>query len=287
MTLFDRYVVVDWSAKARPATGADSIWIADLAGTGQSVLHNPPTRSAAMSLVEAIADDASTTRTLLGFDASLGYPSGTAALFGLDGVPWAAMWRRLAELVGDDDRNRNDRFRAAATLNAAAGGSAPGPFWGAPSDAFEPVLRRTKPAAFPVDEFRLVERTLMTLGMRPKSCWQLLGAGSVGGQTMTLLPRLARIVDRVAVWPFSTGVRVPDGPLVVAEVWPSMFVDRSDRPGGQVLDAAQVTSTAQALRAADRAGELAGWFTPEVSDPCAVVAEEGWILGVATRKPPG
>ncbi|NNE11450.1 MAG: cobalamin biosynthesis protein CbiG [Ilumatobacter sp.] len=276
MTLFDRYVVVDWSASATPTTGANSIWIAVLDTTGEPRLHNPATRSQALDLVDDLLD--SNGRSLVGVDAALGYPSGTAALFGLDGVPWLATWRRIAELVTDDAANRNNRFAAAATLNAATG-APEGPFWGAPSDAFEPVLQRTKPPSFPVAEFRAVELALRRRGLHPKSCWQLLGAGSVGGQTLTLLPGLVRLLERVAVWPLTTGLRPPTADVdVVAEIWPSMFV-RSAAPGW-VLDAAQVAGTAEACRRADRSGDLVRWLTPSTPDAATVEREEGWILGV-------
>ena len=279
MTLFDRYVVVDWSAASTPTTGNNSIWIADLVDGAESTLHNPPTRhQAAQHLTDVLSGGRE--RVLVGVDASLGYPAGTAALFGLDGTPWRALWASIADLSTDDERNRNNRFEVAADLNHR-GGADEGPLWGCPHERFAPALRRTKPPTFPVGEFRLVEARLRTAGHYPKSCWQLLGAGSVGSQTMTLLPILHSVLDRVSVWPFTTGLSTPVEParVVIAEVWPSMFVRAA--PIGMVLDAAQVAGTAAALRDADRAGVLPDWFSPHCTpiERARVESEEGWILG--------
>lgn len=282
--LFDRYVVVDWSASATPNTGRDSIWVADLGAAGSPALHNPSTRAQAASILEELTTGAGRDRVLIGLDAGLGYPSGTADLFGLAGSPWAAMWGAVTERMVDDDRNRNNRFEVASAFNLLAfdrsGGDARGPFWGCPSDRFGETLGRTKPSSFPLAEYREVEQRLRSTGRHPKSCWQLLGAGSVGSQTLTLLPILHRLLDRVDVWPFTTGLRLPDGDqrVVVAEIWPKMFV--TEIPLGTVPDAAQVSGTAEALRMADRAGELADWFEPSATDRLAVEREEGWILGV-------
>ena len=142
------------------------------------------------------------------------------------------------------------------------------------------MLCRKKPAVFPVPEYRLVEARLRAASASPKSVWQLLGAGSVGGQTLTLLPVLRRLLGRTEVWPFTTGLQVPCSAtrIVVAEVWPSWFV--REIPPAMVRDAAQVAGTATSLAAADAAGGLASWFAPSVDDAEPVVREEGWILGV-------
>lgn len=276
--LFDRVVAVDWSASATPNRGADSIWIADRRSGQRTELSNPATRSAAERELLDIIDGPE--RTLIGVDASLGYPDGSASHLGLSGYPpWRSMWSAVAGLAVDDERNRNNRFEVAATLNRG-GQAAEGPFWGCPTDALAPALRRTKPGAFEVPEYRSVEELLRSKGHYPKSGWQLFGAGSVGGQTLTLLPILQRVLDRVDVWPFETGLRVPeaDARNVVVEIWPSWFV--RDIPAGMIVDAAQVAGTVDAVWEADEVGELSNWFEPRVDDAEAIEREEGWILGV-------
>jgi hypothetical protein len=225
----------------------------------------------------------------LAIDVALGYPAGSATLLALDGpTPWRSMWDAIAAALTDDERNRNNRFEVAAGLNIRAGGG-PGPFWGCPTDDHAPALTRTKPPpSHAVSDHRLTEHRLRAGGLRPASVWQLFGAGSVGGQTLTAIPMLRRLLasgdhpQRRVVWPFTTGLEVPvigPGCTVVSEIWPSRFL--GEGAAGSVKDAAQVAATAGALRRADRSGELVTWFAPAVdSDEVrTVVDEEGWVLG--------
>ena len=285
--LFDRFVAVDWSAASRPVTGADSIWIAvlDDGPFAEPVLANPRTRRLAERALRDLHDPG--LRTLVAVDASLGYPAGTAAWFGLDGpAPWSATWTHVAGHLRDDDTNANDRFAFAAALNRRRGGD--GPFWGCPRVTPIDGLAARKPATFPLPEFRRVEQRLRAAGRRPASGWQLLGAGSVGSQTLTLLPVLHRLVasatsagGTVEVWPFTTGLTAPSvrpGTTVIAETWPTAYdLDLSGHP---VRDAAQVAGVVRRLCDADRAGRLASWFTPDVApdERRAAEREEGWVL---------
>jgi len=50
MSLFDGYLMVDWSAAGTPRTGKDSIWIAFLAD-GELRLENPSMRVTAEALI--------------------------------------------------------------------------------------------------------------------------------------------------------------------------------------------------------------------------------------------
>lgn len=273
--MFDRCVAVDWSAAATPRTGANSIWIAD-ADPGGDALDNPSTRLVAEQRLRRIITEAraSGERLLIGIDVSLGYPRGTATALQLSGdQPWRAMWDAVCSELVDDDRNHNNRFEVAAALNARLPGE--GPFWGAPSEL--PHLRRTKPETSPLPEFRVCEERLRARGRSPKSVWQLLGVGSVGSQTLTVIPMLRRLIDDLGagVWPLTTGaVRPDDTPIVIAEVWPAMF-DVEVREG-EVLDAAQVRTVARALLAVDESS-----FGPELTadERRLVEREEGWVLG--------
>lgn len=283
MTLFDRHIVVDWSARNAPTTGADSIWIAHRDERGTTTFSNPPTRHAAVRELEDLLTAGSGRRTLLAVDASLGYPSGSAAWFGLEGSPpWRAMWQTLERELVDDDRNRSNRFEVAADLNRR-GGDRPAPFWGRHAANEIVGLTVTKPASFPVDEYRTCDALLRSAGAHPASPWQLLGVGSVGSQSLTLIPVLERLRRRhgAEVWPLSTGLSVPEvgpGSVVIAEIWPTAF--DVDLPIHWVRDAAQVYGVARRLADADREGALGSWFTPVVDDASPIEREEGWILGI-------
>jgi hypothetical protein len=286
VAVFDRYVVVDWSANSAPKLGRDSIWIA-VRDSGDVRIDNLPTRAAAedflVELLLARPDDP----TLIGVDFSLGYPTGTAAALGLQGDAWEATWGLLVEQVVDDRRNVNNRFAVAAALNCRLT-AGPAPFWGCPRSHATATLPTTKPVDTEVvPQWRHVEQVLRRQGRRPFSAWQLLGAGAVGSQSIlgiAMIERLRRrVVDRIEVWPFTTGARRPqvsDGVVVVAEVWPSLIeVEAVD---GVVRDAAQVGALAEWLADTDSSGALGDYFSPTLTDRLAAVvtAEEGWVLGV-------
>lgn len=290
--MFDRFVVVDWSANSTPKHGRDSIWIAVADADGVRVA-NPATRAEAERRLHDVVDAGGGTRTLIGVDVSLGCPAGTAAALGLDvGDPWRSTVEALSSLITDDDRNVNNRFAVAAELNGRMTGG-PGPFWGCPPTAASATLAPTKPSRFaPVAEWRTVETVLRSHGRRPFSVWQLLGAGAVGGQSLLGIPVVHRLMrrwpDRVAVWPTTTGLAVPElsaGSVVIAEVWPSMMepmmVDTSD-VGDMVRDEVQVRTTVAWMVALSASGAFAALFAPAVPDAARriVEREEGWVLGV-------
>jgi hypothetical protein len=282
--LFDRIVVVDWSASSSPTTGADSVWIA-VADADGIELSNPSTRRAALAEVATAANSVGS--TLIGVDFSLGFPRGTAEALGLVGRPWRAMWELLGSDISDDDRNRNNRFAVASSLNAAVANGAAGPFWGCPPAQRTDHLTSTKPpreVRWP-PEWRHVETRLRDEGLRPFSAWQLLGAGAVGSQSLVGIAALERLRsnlgERLCVWPFDTGLAAPtDADVVVAEVWPSRWPVTV--PSDMVKDAAQVQVTAQRLVDMNTEGTLGALFAPlvESSQLDEVLGEEGWVLGV-------
>lgn len=298
--MFDRIVVVDWSAHSSPKVGADSIWMAidhrDSVVPDQVVVENPATRAAASARLTAIVEAAVDSTTLIGVDFSLGYPVGTARALGCSGPPWSALWMLLTDSIVDDERNRNNRFAIAAACNAAVG-DGPGPFWGCPpSRQVDDCLTTTKPVR-PVGhppEWRHVESVLRRSGRRPFSSWQLLGAGAVGSQSLLGIPVLERLrrrfPERVDIWPFSTGLALPPqraGQVVVVEIWPTIVAGTDAT--GPVRDARQVADVATWLRALDRRDELRRHFEPEVAAAHvpAVIDEEGWVLGVSERDTAG
>ncbi|HYE01365.1 MAG TPA: cobalamin biosynthesis protein CbiG [Alphaproteobacteria bacterium] len=287
--MFNLCIVLDWSAAAVPRQGPDSIWFAALAADGTRLAwENPPTRGAAIERLAALIGGHPAARVLLGCDFPFGYPAGTAAALGLEGAPWRAMWRLLSSLVRDDDAtNANNRFAVAADLNRRLSGGA-FPFWGGPPAALGPFLGPRRPR--PHGPGEPAARRLCELRVpRTQGLWKLYTTGSVGGQALTGIPRIAalreRLAGRATVWPFETGLAAPDlppGRVVLAPVYPSLIDDRAvEHP---VKDARQVLALAERLRAAGASGELARWLagpsdlTP--AERAAVEGEEGWILGV-------
>lgn len=283
--MFERFVVVDWSASSSPKRGRDSVWIAATDGEAVQV-WNPPTRAQAEGVLIDLVETDPDRSTLIGVDFSLGYPAGTARALGVGSDAWQSTAQLLADLVVDDDRNANNRFVVAAELNGRIAGG-PEPFWGCPPAARSPTLASTKPASFGgLSQWRAVETALRSQGRRPFSSWQLLGAGAVGGQSLLGIPMVLRLAEccgpRLQVWPFTTGLGLPSvaaGTVVVAEVWPSLLP--ASPVVGFVRDEVQVRTLANWLRAADAAGQLGELFAPAVAadDRRLVEAEEGWVLG--------
>ncbi len=292
--LFDTYVIVDWSAANTPKTGRDSIWICRRDRDGETVA-NPATRHAARALLSEMlaAATARDERVVVGFDFPFGYPAGFAARLGLGGAPWRAVWDEIARLIEDTPDNRNNRFEVGEALNRRISNGR-FPFWGYPPGRAYAHLgprHHNGHATGGLAEKRLIDSWMV--GAQP--CWKLAYTGSVGSQALTGIPVVralrddARWADRARIWPFETGLALPDGARIVfAEVWPSWWRKQIRPELGPPNDKAQVRSVAQIFAEADRAGELAGWFSPAVAPPHRerVVAEEAWTLGVTAPRLP-
>ncbi len=291
MTLFDSYVMVDWSSSGKPSRRTEcenALWIGT-AGIGAEEPRYCRTRAAAMDwLIGRLAGlRAAGRRVLVGFDFPFGYPQGFAAA--LTGRAEAlAVWEALAGLVADRPDNSNDRFHVAGRLNARLAGV--GPFWGNGLRADVEGLPRTKAGwgTAGLAEFRWVERDPDARGA--KSCWQISGAGAVGGQVLTGMPALwrlrqdPRLAADLAVWPFETGLEPPRAPLVLAEIYPSLWRALVRATGDKIADRAQVRIAAEQFALLDREGALGALFggpcAMDPADRAVVAAEEGWILGV-------
>ena len=294
--LFSAYVIVDWSAAAKPATGADSVWIGvlkrDVRFRMSFESHNPATRQEAEKVLGAVLDDLKKRgeRALLGFDFPLGFPRGFADALKLGGeAPWRAVWDQVDRMVKDKADNTNNRFGVGAERNRRITGG-PFPFWGCPpKDALTTLQPKRTRAHGPDDlpEFRHAD--LAAKGAA--SIWKLYYNGSVGGQALLGIPAIKRLKtargDAIRVWPFETGFKaLTEADLegveaVVAEVYPSLLKIKA--APGEVKDLVQVRETAEHFARLDEAGKLAEQFAPAAGmDPAVVIDaehEEGWILG--------
>jgi hypothetical protein len=290
--LFQAYVMVDWSAAAKPTTGADSIWIGVMKRNVRFQMafesHNPPTRAEAEKLLNTILDDLKrkSERALVGFDFPLSFPRGTAAALKLDGDPWRALMEFTAKEVKDKPDNANNRFQVGAKMNRLMTGEA-FPFWGAPARDEQTMLsakrvREHRDGDLP--EFRLAEEAIKG----PSSIWKLYYQGSVGGQALTGLPVIKRLHDKrsLKLWPFETGWKplaaadLTEIDAVFAEIYPSMFATKL--AAGEIKDQAQVRGACERFNTLDEKGQLAALFGPTKDDARRdiVEREEGWILGV-------
>jgi hypothetical protein len=294
--LFSAFVIVDWSAAAKPTTGADSIWIGvlkrDIRFRMAFESFNPSTRAEAEKRLTLILDDLKKRgeRALLGFDFPLGFPRGFAAALKLPGEqPWRAVWDQLDKMVKDKADNTNNRFGVGSEVNRRITGG-PFPFWGCPpKDALTTLQPKRTRNHGPDDlpEFRHAD--LAAKGAA--SIWKLYYNGSVGGQAILGIPFVRRLKlargDAVKVWPFETGFKplteadLAGVEVVVAEVYPSML--KPQGAPGEVKDLTQVRTTAEHFARLDETGKLGALFGPAKTAAADVVLdaerEEGWILG--------
>lgn len=230
--------------------------------------------------------------TLVGFDFPYGYPHGFAQALGLDHThPWKQTWDLLVSRVGDDDRNRSNRFHVAADLNASISDE-PFPFWGSPSGQQQPLLTSKRGMSHRENgmaEFRYTDRRAR--GAQP--VWKLCYPGSVGSQALVGIPYVANLgfhselADVARVWPFETGFRLAgrnkrDWVILHAEIYPSLNVSAPAQ--GECKDQAQVRCLAEYFAGKDVNGSVGDLFVApgDVSQEhlALIEAEEGWLLGV-------
>ena len=298
--LFDSYVMVDWSAASKPATGADSIWIGALTPDSRLKLAfkatNPATRAKAM---EELSDLLARClkrgdRVLVGVDFPLGFPAGTSDALKLKGDPWRGIRDFLLKEMKDKPDNSNNRFALAARMNRLIS-NGPFPFWGCSKKDELTTLSIKKSREHgkgDIAEFRIVENVaLETKKSRPQPVWKIAYAGAIGGQTMTGIPAIERLREKfptLKVWPFDIPLAkldnetMGDARVVVAEVLTSL--NATNQQASEIRDEAQVRSLCEALAERDANGKLAAMFAGEAklteAQKAAVTLEEGWILGI-------
>lgn len=280
MTLFDRYIAVDWSAANERRTGKDSIWIAEFGRDGTPPPANPPTRAeATASLIERIRSArAKGERVMVGFDFVFGYPRGAArAIAGKAG--WRAMWDAIGDAITDTDDNKSNRFDVAANFNKVLEVQH---FWGHPPHHRYADLTPTKPQHdyLHISEHRLAEQ----YARGPQSVWKLSGIGSVGSQSLLGIPRLRHLkaeFPEAAIWPFETAFERDLSPVTFVEIYPSMFTITGEV---EPKDREQVEVAVARFADLDAAGVLGEFLSAPgilvASQRREVLEEEGWIAGV-------
>ena len=267
---FDSFAMVDWSSgnDTGPRPKKDAIWAGAVLGGREQAPVYLRNRDVALGWVRQLIDAelAAGRRLLIGFDFPFGYPQGfSRAVTGRDDP--LALWEYIGQNLADTPR-QNNRFDLAGALNAKFPGA--GPFWFNALARDIPHLPRKGTArnGHGMPERRQVE----TLAKGTFTCWQMGGAGSVGGQAITGIAALQSLrhayTDKIAVWPFED----LDAPVAFVEIWPSLINSVVRDAKTEIRDSAQVRLMARALARlpSNRLAEMMHCDAPE----------EGWILGL-------
>ena len=309
MSFFDSYIFIDWSAlNARhpEAPNANAPWVGELTPMDEfqkETYHRTRQDAFDSVLVRLLRHRELNRRILIGFDFPYGYPRNFPRALGLpnEKATWWNVWAELSSRLLDHDNNVNNRFSVASNLNCIISEEGHGPFWGCPQNQTTPHLATTSPG-FPfqttngleLERLRVCESRLNGV----QETWKLFGAGSVGSQTITGLPRVYRLrihpqlENFSKIWPFETWfspIPSPEyGPFILhAEIWPGVVDDvvqeiMAENPD-LVQDQAQVRAMCQWASRLDQNNELGELFNvPAGMDSLRIeqcIQEEGWILG--------
>lgn len=270
---FDSVAIVDWSAgnDTGPRPRKDAIWVGSvIGGKPQEPVYLRNRALAFKHLCDLIDGEREEGRCLaIGFDFPFAYPKDFAQHLECKDV--FAMWDYFAQNLTDTPKS-NNRFALAGQINALLPGD--GPFWfnGLQEDIAHLPRKKPVSATHGLREKRRVEeKTKGTF-----TCWQMGGAGAVGGQVMTGMATLsklrARFAGQISVWPFEPLT----APVAFVEIWPSLIDHAVKADADPIRDRAQVRLLAQALANLPQ-DQLAAMLDVETD-------EEGWILGAGFEK---
>ncbi|SPH24006.1 hypothetical protein DEA8626_03053 [Defluviimonas aquaemixtae] len=277
MTGFDTIAVIDWTGgrDTGPRPRKDAIWAAvTREGEAEAPVYLRNRQVAEDWLIRLFEEEAAAgRRTFAGFDFPFGYPDGFARRVTGRDDPFA-LWDWFAANLADGPEG-NNRFHLAGRLNEMFPGT--GPFWfnGLREEIAGLPRKGRARSGHGMPERRRCEQ----LATGAFTCWQMGGAGAVGGQVMTglaCLSRLrARFAGQVAVWPFEKLT----APIAVVEVWPSLHAREiaAETDPGDIKDAVQVRVLAARIAAMQRTATLQATLADV---PAPARREEGWIFGL-------
>ena len=303
--LFKAYVIIHWSAAAKPTTGADAVWIGVLKPDVRFRLafdaNNPSTRGQAEAHIAQILADRvkRRERTLVGFDFPLGFPRGLAEGLKLPAeAPWRSVWDQLARMVKDRTDNTNNRFGVGSEINRRLTGG-PFPFWGCPPRDTLTTLQPKRGREHGRGRRRPNSATWSWPRSPANPMWKLYYNGRWGPQAILGMPMVRRLAaargEAFRVWPFETGWKaLAEADLAGVDVL-AAEVDRSGREGHAPARGGQGDDPgAGPGRASGQAGRSRQARRPVRSTPRRSArrwswrrsrTEEGWVAGRMIGRP--
>jgi hypothetical protein len=263
MRRFSRFACVDWSG----AVGEylPSIAVAASDGAHDLALIEQPrgwsragVRDWLLGLADAQAD------VLIGLDLSLGFPFADAGAYFPSWEQTPPDAKRLWAVI--DQHSQPDPHYAASSFVAH------------PDIAPHFRQRGLTGAAFAgtMGRMRVTEHGQAAMGLRPYSCFNLVGAAQVGKSSLTGMRVLHQLAGRIAVWPFDP---LPASGPVIVEIYTALAALAAGRQVGRskMRDAAALTA---ALAAFDARAAVPEKLTDHASDALVTAA---WLRQVASN----
>lgn len=291
---FNRFVAIDWSG-AHPVSKR-AIAVAQMrAGSHDVGLVAPQgrdrwSREGVADWICAYAEDPSG-RALIGIDANFSYDAGAVGRH----APGSS--------------RASDLWAAVETVCAGHPDLHGGAYWRHADRASHYWTAGPKPAGF-APHPRLTETVCVGQGLgSPESPFKLLGPKQVGRGGLAVM-RLChhlqeRLGDRIAIWPFDPPEAIAAARIVLCEIFPRLFIQRTARraamPGLAKLRTSEALTAALRPFGADWVGgaitdhdadalisaagmrdffEVEGLSQPPANRQ-AQIAIEGWIMGLS------
>ena len=304
-SLFDVWVMVDWSASSKPSSSKpskDAIWLG-IAFKNESIqTHYVRTRREAKLFLLNFLQECieSTLRVFVGWDFGFGYPRGFSSYFQSEPslekthAPWLAFWKFLHESIEDSVSNQNNRFEVANAINQSMGCSL---FWGRPrSQNFSHLHPRAPKFPLTSGKMNLERQRLTEKRLKgTQETWKLLGVGSVGSQSLMGIPvvyslRFHQGLESISgIWPFETEFerQLARFRVIHAEIWPGVVRESVNASlltePSAIRDRFQVIEMCRWFGQKNKEGRLIDYFrvTQGIDSACELACrnEEGWILG--------
>jgi hypothetical protein len=263
MRRFSRFAAIDWSG----AVGAvqPSIAVAVTRGQRDVGLIAPGpgwSRAAVRDWLAGLADERAD--MLIGLDLSMGFPFLDAGGYfpGWDHSPpdAPALWSLVDRLSAEDPH------LAASSFVGHPGAARHFRQRGATGTAFAGTMGR----------LRITEHGQAAMGLRPYSCFNLVGAAQVGKASLTGMRVLHALRGRVPVWPFDP---LPESGPVMVEIYTSLAALAAGRRAGRskMRDAGALSD---ALAAFGAHAEPPARLDDHASDALVTAA---WLRQVAHR----
>ena len=260
MTLFDRYIGIDYSGAKTPDSSCDGlrVYVAEGSATPKQVPPPPSPRKhwTRRGLADWLCTELGRdTPTLVGIDHGFSFPK---AYFERYGLP-----RDWPTFLDDFQKH-----------------------W--PTDAPQTYVSFIREGHFGEGAKRIGDPSWLRLTEQwiptAKSVFRFRVKGEVATSTHAGLPWLLFLRKqckrhRIHFWPFD-GWEAPEDSSVIAEVYPSLWTRRFPNDGRDA-DEQAAYAVAAWLQRADRNGSIGCFFNPPLMPDEREIADvEGWIIGV-------